>query len=489
MRQQGDRVTGQRGNRTLLFAVLAVAIVARIAASVPDLYHHPDEVWQYLEPAYWLVEGRMVRAWEYRAGIRSWLIPLFLTPPIWLGKLIDPDGPLYIALGRGLMAALSLPAVASAVVLGLRTSRLHALAMGLFAALWFDFVYFAPRSLSESIGLALIVPAACLAALDPRAPQRRLALIGLLLGLAVAARYQLVPLAGVIAIGTARLRPRDWGWLFAGGAAALVLSALADASMGQMPFRWLVRNFAINLLHDKASAFGVSPWYGYGTLLIERWGWGTVLIAPLALIGARRYPVMAIGFLALVVLHSFIPHKEYRFIVPGVALVILLAAHGLATVAGWAVRDRRGKAAMVVVVGLAACTVSLLQPLSWRGGRGFIEAARLAGGPGSCGLAIVGTPHPLLVAHYFLDRDQPVYAFIGRPGLDEARRTPSAYNRIYATRGAAAALPPGYRRIACPVGFKKRSDGLCVYARPGTCSGPPPPPRYGINRQMEALGI
>jgi len=54
----------------LVPAVSAVAVLGRL---------HPDEVYQFLEPAFFKVHGYGVLAWEWRQGLRNWAAPLVLA--------------------------------------------------------------------------------------------------------------------------------------------------------------------------------------------------------------------------------------------------------------------------------------------------------------------------------------------------------------------------------------------------------------------------
>src|SRR5262249_57482551 len=92
-------------------AALAVAALGRL---------HPDEVYQFLEPAYFRAHGYGVLAWEWRQGLRNWAAPLLLSvllriwswvgihDPWWArGRLAVPSG-LREGEGGGLSPRLSL---------------------------------------------------------------------------------------------------------------------------------------------------------------------------------------------------------------------------------------------------------------------------------------------------------------------------------------------------------------------------------------------
>ncbi len=48
--------------RRIFWAILALAAVVRGVAALPTVFHHPDELWQYIEPAYHIAVGPWVIA-------------------------------------------------------------------------------------------------------------------------------------------------------------------------------------------------------------------------------------------------------------------------------------------------------------------------------------------------------------------------------------------------------------------------------------------
>ena len=79
----------------LIATILLVAVVLRILAFSPYAIHHPDEAVQYLEQAHRLAFGSGLVPWEYRFGMRSWLLPVLLAGPMALGEVIAPGSLLY----------------------------------------------------------------------------------------------------------------------------------------------------------------------------------------------------------------------------------------------------------------------------------------------------------------------------------------------------------------------------------------------------------
>src|SRR5687767_2471691 len=96
--------------------LLLAALIVRIAfALTADNLHYPDENFQYLEQAHRLVFGYGIVPWEYRFGVRSWLLPFLLSVPLYVTKWLHLDSPgLYIPLIKCLLCLLSVSLIYSA---------------------------------------------------------------------------------------------------------------------------------------------------------------------------------------------------------------------------------------------------------------------------------------------------------------------------------------------------------------------------------------
>ncbi|WDS38107.1 hypothetical protein [Pseudoxanthomonas sp.] len=471
-------------------AVLLLALALRLLAMLPVNFHHPDEVWQYLEPAYHLAFGHWVVAWEYRDGIRTWLIPAMLAGPMWLGNLIDPGSQLYLTLPRLLLVLLSLSIVVSATMMGLRLSRLHAAMAGLVMATWAELLYFSSRAMSEPVSVALFLPAALLLT-GERERRSRMSYLaaGILLGLCFSVRFQLAPALAVLALWACGARWRAWSWLVAGALLGLGLDAVVDALVGgHPPLRWIYENFRINLVEKKSASFGTEPWYWYLQQIGGLWKYTSLVLVPLIFLGARRYPVLLAVALVNVLAHSLIPHKEYRFILLSAVLLVLLAAIGSADLMlRWAHGDQQ-KLRRNVLIGIAFwCLASWLlayhSPLKrfWKSGRPLIEAMQLAGAdPKACGLALYQPPYPLTANYVYYHRDTPIYLFNTPEDRGAAMRYRGAFDTVLSLPGVGA-LSPEYALLGCT------SKEYCVYRRPGECSGTVPED-YDGNVALERLG-
>jgi GPI mannosyltransferase 3 len=462
-----------------ILALLALAAILRAAVVPLPIAHHRDEIWQYIEPAYRLVTGLAVIPWEYREGIRGWLIPALLSLPTALGQIIAPETSLHLILIRLTMLLLSLPIVIAALALGRHFYGRSGWIVGFVAAVWAELVYFAPRALSDSISLSLLFPAlALLVAGVAEQERRRFALAGLLLGFAVCTRFQIAPVVAILALWSCRIDRIRWLCLLAGGSLAIALSGLADVLGGQLPFRWMIDNLRINLVENRSADYGVEPASFYPLYLLRMWGWSAVAIVPLALIGSRKLPVLLLAALVNITLHSLIPHKEYRFILFSSCALIMLAALGSAEIlqrlSAHGPRKTAAIACALLWLGISV-TVGATRPFSkgWGNDRQLVTLMQAAGRvPGLCGLALYGYPPRPLTAYSFVNRPVPIYLFSATDSPLRARAMNGAFNVVMAPADSLRALGSVYRLERC-VARKRPVAGeverYCLFVRPGPC--------------------
>ncbi len=181
----------------LFWLIMAAALIPRMVAAFSYSVNHADELYQYLEPAHRMLFGYGTVTWEYRDGIRSWLPAWLFVAPMGLGHILSPTSNLTIYLPRLMMAFLSLVLVWSAWRLGRRQSLFDAVMAASIAALWAEFISFAPHTLTEQLATLAIIPALVLATEDkPRF--KTMILVGFLLGLGAVFRPHYVP---AIAVG------------------------------------------------------------------------------------------------------------------------------------------------------------------------------------------------------------------------------------------------------------------------------------------------
>jgi GPI mannosyltransferase 3 len=321
--------------------------------------NHPDEVFQCLEQAHRLVYGYGFVPWEYRFGRRNWLLPGTLAGLLEALRLLGLDRPTaYVPAMKGLFAILSVSLVYAANAIG---RNLYGVRAGLIAAtlvaLWYELVDASPRATPEVLATYALVTALAVATGPCSAP--RMAATGLLLGVGVALRLQYAPCAAVVWV----VCWVGWGWRRAVAVAAasvpmVALAGLLDLVAWGVPFVSYYNTIMLDVVYGVSEVFGRAPWDFYATSLVTT---SKRIYAAAAIYGLftwrRSWPILLV-LVALLVPHSLIPHKEYRFTLLAVPLLLVLVAAAIACAGEW-LGTRRAAQLVTAVAIVAIATVSI----------------------------------------------------------------------------------------------------------------------------------
>jgi phosphatidylinositol glycan class B len=313
-------------DRELRRSLIFLAAIVIVTAWFSETFYFPDEHFQILEFMSWKLGITPVLAlpWEFSVRIRPWFQPavyfLIARPLIWLG-LTDMFAIAFVLrLLTGLFSLTALALFARTLLLtieGEEQKRAFVRYLPLFGFLPYLFV----RTSSETFSAAFFALGLALAL--QRRTAARLALAGLLCGLAFESRYQ----TGLLSLGL-------FVWLavigrekipalaaFLGGAlAAVALGALADRwGYGQWVFPAL-GYVDVNLVQGVAAhQFGRERVFAYLYLLPAQifFAITLVLMAAMAAMWLRNpRHVVSWATLPFVLAHVAIAHKEARFLFP-----------------------------------------------------------------------------------------------------------------------------------------------------------------------------
>ncbi len=306
-------------------SLIILAVVTIVTACFSDLFYFPDEHFQVLEfMSHKLgITPASALPWEFAARIRPWTQPLiywlFAKPLLLLGVHDLFTITFILRLLTGLFSLAALATFARAILPTLPgDDEKHAFLryLPLFGFLPYLFV----RTSSETFSAAFF--ALGLAVAMGPATITRLALAGLLCGLAFESRYQtaLMTLGLFAWLGiVARVRAPLLAFI-AGGFAALALGALADRwGYGAWVFPPL-GYFNVNILQGvAANTFGREPAIAY-LYLLPATGFFAITLVVMAGMAAMwlrnpRHPV-SWTTLPFVALHVAVAHKEARFLFP-----------------------------------------------------------------------------------------------------------------------------------------------------------------------------
>ena len=467
--RRGTKDGWDPGDRRWLAAILVVAAVLRLTMLNPYGVYFYDELFQYVEQAWRVTSGQGIVTWDIRDAIRPPLLPIVLSWPMQLGVAATGTAFGGIVALRVAVALASLAVVASAWTIGRRWSPLHGFCAAVVMAIWYEAILFGDHVLSESLALDAFVAGAALASNDAR--RGRLAGAGLCFGLAAVFRMQYAPAVALYVI--LALPWQRWTWVIAGGMIALIAEAIADLSVGMMPFAWVLNNYQGNIVGGKISAAATNdPLYYLSNV---SYAWAGFLLIPIALLalraGRRAVPLAAVAGV-VVAIHLIIPHQEYRYIALTVVLIIMIAGIGTGTVAqalvvrGW----RTGAAAALLLAawaaasGWAAWHNDLVLAIEREEEPMLRTLRQLGDDPGVCAVAVPVTGLGWLSRAY-IGRAMPIYVLSGDRLRNPAIRAAESagFNAAILPRGQ---VLPGFREQRCSTD----SGGLCVQRRPGGCA-------------------
>jgi len=461
----------------VLLPSLTVGAGLRIWLSLhDDGIYWPDEIYQSLEPAHRLVFGYGMIAWEFIEGARNWALPglvaLVLKLSSWSG-VTRPDA--YLLVVRFFFSIVSLATAWGAFRLAraLGATSLAASCSAALFALAAPSIYFAHRAMSENASALAVVWGLALS-LPPTVKPRRRWLGASVLGAATLIRVQ----SGIFCFGLLGilLARRQWRACAQTGlillAWALLYGALDKVTWGGW-FHSAIVYLRFNLLEGQASQWGVSTAGFYLRTLFTSMPPVAVALAVLVPLGAVRARGLFLVLLAYGILHSLIPHKELRFLLPEFPLLCALAGIGLSWVAA-AFSRAASNALSFAALACAATSAARFHALTF-GDLGQYESIKPSasayddfgpvnrllraayGVPDLCGLKVEPVHLAWTGGYSYLHRDVPLYPHSGPP------RQSRFFNYAIALAGAS----PGDEVV--------RSEWPFVLVRifPGSCAPDP----------------
>lgn len=309
-----------------IIAIIGLCI-RLVLVFVSDYLHHPDEVFQYLEQAHRLVFGYGIVPWEYRFGIRSWIVPGFISIWLFICKALYLDNPsIYIPLVKGVMCVLSTSLIYFAYIIGRNISSEKAGRLGcIFVCFWYELVYFAHKATPGTLAIILLIGAmACIVA---DAGQRKPVLFGLLSALCIAVRLQYAPAVAMLVLYACFTWRRNE--IFKAGYFFLLIIAVAGfidyITWGDF-FVSYYNNYLFNKVYRISEIFGTEPFWYFPAFLTATSAGIFSIIVIMGFTQLRKVWLPLAGIICIILPHSIIPHKEYRFVLAAIPLFLILTA-------------------------------------------------------------------------------------------------------------------------------------------------------------------
>ncbi len=213
---------------------------------------------------------------------------------------------------------------------------------------------------------------------------------------AVVFRFEVVLLLAPIVLDALFRRRLKLFWVIWCGVVFGLLSLAVTVALDSVIWGRLLwpegSGLLFNVVENKSSLYGVSPWHFYFSSALPRALLGSF---PLALLGALVQPrVRRLIFPAIVLVgaFSFLPHKELRFVVYAVPLLNVAAA--AAGDAAWRRNGYSGHLARLIVIGLlfgsiaGSLVMAAASSANYPGGEAIARLHELRGGSGLHGASV-----------------------------------------------------------------------------------------------------
>ena len=330
----------QKKYKSILDLILLSILLITACFSVG--FHRGDEHYQLLEFANYILGFSFddQLCWEFAAQIRPSLQPYFAALVIKISMFFGVESPfVWATVMRLITAVFSFYVIKRLIDYTHQEYKLNQLLLYVaYGTLWF-FIYVSVRFSSETWSALFIV----LAFLewdrsDKKDSMFLCIMAGVFAGLSFQMRYQTAIMSLGFLVWLVFVKKSNFksiAELLLGFLIVLVLSTSLDTVFyGEFVFA-PYNYFSVNLMEDKVSSFGVSPWYHYfGDMLNKTYVvYGLVLLLGICVHSVKKQK-SAFLFMVLpfVVFHFFIGHKEMRFMYPVIYFVPFYVAFAVSQI-------------------------------------------------------------------------------------------------------------------------------------------------------------
>lgn len=335
-----NRLFGYSGDRKTCIAISAIAfVIYMITAYVNYGYHHADELFQIIEYAGLKSETfTPLVAWEYDVQIRPMLQPTICLGFLQLFKCLSVTDPYVQALVMRLFTAvLSFVAIlffVRSTACQIQKPRHRTIYLALSLLIWFV-PYIACRFSSETFGAVFLLFALAIYFSGKDNAVYRI-LLGFCLALSFIFRFQMGVAIFGFGLWALIIDKRGWRYFIV----PAISFAVAYLTLGVGVDSWFYGDFVFApykyvKVNSEVSAdmFGSSPWWFYLYNLVSYptyWIGIPLAFAILYLLVRNPKNPYLWCFVPFLVIHSFIAHKEVRFMFPMAFLfpAILMSAFG-----------------------------------------------------------------------------------------------------------------------------------------------------------------
>ncbi len=334
----------------IIILVWSIALVIRILSAIFSKgYIHADEQYQSIEIAYNEIFGFGKIPWEFIDGARSWVYPYIV---IGIFKLMIYFGAstieTYLIGVRLFSGFVSMISVIVAYFFGkkLYNKSVGIIASG-FIAIWFDFVFWSVRTMTDSLAMNFFFLAAylvycCIQKVEENPNNQKKKFFtkqtaqslfaGISVGLAFMFKFPVAAIGVPLFIWI--IVAKKWKELafFIGSAIIMVIfQGLIDIATWGSFLHSAITFVDYNIISGGAAIHGVDPFGSYAALFMDSYlEYGLIFLLFIVIALQKDRKTLYLGSLIVfyLLIFTIIRHKEYRFILPIMLLLVLLAANG-----------------------------------------------------------------------------------------------------------------------------------------------------------------
>lgn len=308
--------------RYILLLGLVIHIISGLISSGPI---HPDEHFQSLEFLGTKLYGTSVfdLPWEYDQKIRPWVQVGFLYLIAWpLKSLLSPASlEILFRVIYSLISMIGMISLISLTIEKFKNEKIRVVYIFLSQFLWI-IPFMGARLLSGTLATSIFFIGLYFFKRNKQMTVVDIICSSLFLTLSFYIRYQmaffLLPLFIHTLIFNWDQRVNTLKTLLLCSAVLLCMVGVDFWGYGELTFTpW--NYFVSNILKNKASEYGMYPWWWYFWIIPSRLGPALGYISLLALflyIGRRYKDYISWMMLLFLFIHILVPHKEFRFLFP-----------------------------------------------------------------------------------------------------------------------------------------------------------------------------
>ncbi|MEI6079615.1 MAG: hypothetical protein WCQ53_03135 [bacterium] len=305
-----------------LFTALALGLLFRLIAAyfiyTPMALDDLNHAWQPVINLFW---GTPMNLPPYRSPLLPYLLYGFIKIAYWMGFSYDPLFSIRV-MNTGLAIISLLAIVGGYYYFKNKENKLYGIVLMYMLALYAAMPYAATRSFGEAVAIPFLMLGFGLCIYGEQKNKIWLFAVGFFsIGIAVLFRYQVGLIYAAYTIFL--LFKKDKRYFTAAILAGLAITALSismDMLYGRYPMQTLMEYFIVNYKYD----FGASKWYNFILLVFG------LTLPPFCLVFIDKVKKVflenievGICFLVFLAAHTITSHKEERFMLPIVPLLLI----------------------------------------------------------------------------------------------------------------------------------------------------------------------